>query len=111
MPEVGMFNKVCKDCDKIIAGDNMHPMDWVLWKKQSRCFHCQINYEAMLKTKGIWRFYVRLQQLSTMDHIEQELEDTIFEKHEQDKKMFDKSVANALANSEVELTINKNKNS
>ncbi len=111
MPAVGMFNKQCKDCDKVIAGSNMHPMDWVLWKKQQRCFHCQINFEAKLKTMGKWRFWVRLQQLSNMDSIEQELEASIFEKHEQDKKMLDKSVANALANSEVEFTINKNKNS
>ena len=112
MGKVGMFSKQCKDCDKVIAGNNMHPLDWVLWKKQQRCFHCQIDYEAMLKTKGKWRFWVRLQQLSNMDAIERDLEESIFEAHEQkQEKVWDKTVANALANSEVDLTIGKNKNS
>ena len=113
MPAVGIFSKQCKDCDKVITNsNNTHPMDFILWKKQQRCFHCQIDFEAMLKTKGRWRFWVRLQQLSNMEAIEKDLEASIFEKHEQDKqKIWDRTVANALANSEVDLTIGKNKNS
>ena len=36
-------------------------------------------------------------------------ENKIFEKERDEEKVFDDSVANALANSEVELSINKNK--
>ena len=47
-----------------------------------------------------------------MDAIFKDMETFIFEKHEAQKneKIFDKSVANALANGEVEFTVNKNKN-
>ena len=46
-----------------------------------------------------------------MDAIHKDMEKFVFEKHEYEKnsKIFDKKVANALANNEVQMTINKNK--
>ena len=39
MGKVGIFSKQCKDCDKVITNsNNTHPMDFILWKKQQRCY-------------------------------------------------------------------------
>ena len=45
-----------------------------------------------------------------MESMENELESAIFEKHDQDKRMFDKTVANSIANSNVDTTMKVNKN-
>ena len=46
-----------------------------------------------------------------MESLHNDMEKFVFEKHEYDtgEKIFDKSVANAIANENVEMTINKNK--
>ena len=46
-----------------------------------------------------------------MEAIHKDMEKFVFEKHEYEKneKIFDKSVVNAVANENVEMTINKNK--
>ena len=55
-------------------------------------------------------FWIRLQQLANMDYIEKELEQWVEEQHKQKQgKIYDMSVANAMANANVEMTINKNK--
>jgi|TARA_B100000073_G_scaffold313068_1_gene287250 hypothetical protein len=100
----------CSSCEKLI----IKKWDKDVYKADGRCYHCQMNYELDLKfDKPIrWFAYRRLKDLKNMDAIFKDMETFVFEKHEAEKneKIFDKSVANALANGEVEFTINKNKN-
>ena len=103
------WDKKCSSCEKLI----LKKWDKDTHKADGRCYHCQLNYELDLKfDKPIrWFAYRRLRDLRNMDAILEDMEKYIFEKHkfEKNEKVFDKSVANALANGEVEMSINKNK--
>ena len=70
-----------------------------------RCFYCQIDFEAELKTKGTWTEWASEQEINRWDTILKEVEH--LEQLNSENKPFDESVANALANGEVELTIMK----
>ena len=108
LPNVGIFKGTCKTCDKGI----LKPWDKDTHKADGRCYHCQLNYELDLKfDKPIrWFAYRRLKELINMDAIHNDMEKWVFERDKILKQNpFDKKVANAMANSEVELTINKNK--
>ena len=98
----------CSGCEKLI----IKPWDKDTYKADGRCYYCQIDYEAELKTgKPLrWFAYRRLKDLQNMDAIHKDMEKFIFEKHEFEKneKIFDKSVANAIANENVSMTIKKN---
>tara|TARA_E500000305_G_scaffold18116_1_gene13345 strand:+ start:45 stop:551 length:507 start_codon:yes stop_codon:yes gene_type:complete len=98
----------CSDCESLI----IKPWDKDTYNADGRCYYCQIDYEAKLKTgKPIkWFAYRRLRDLRNMDAILADMEKYIFEKHEfeKDEKIFDKKVANAIANGEVEMSIKKN---
>ena len=109
LPSVGLGDN-CSSCEKLI----IKKWDKDVYKADGRCYHCQLNYELDLQfDKPIrWFAYRRLKDLKNMDAIFKDMETFVFEKHEAQKneKIFDKSVANALANGEVEFTVNKNKN-
>tara|TARA_Y100001970_G_C13821028_1_gene644902 strand:- start:109 stop:648 length:540 start_codon:yes stop_codon:yes gene_type:complete len=116
MPAVGMFSKVCKDCDTPCVKS----FDKETHVRNGRCYGCQTTWEEDLKyerknkigEKGCkWTFWVRLQQLYQMDSIEKEMESLIFTKHDENNsgKILDPSVANAIANSNIENTIKVNK--
>ena len=104
--ERGIFSKQCKDCNRNCSLEKRHKDTY---NRMERCFYCQIDFEAMLKTKGIWRHWVRLQQLRTLDVMEKEAEQLVYEMHEENqKKIFDMSVSNAISNANLEMTIKKN---
>ena len=108
MANVGIFKAKCKTCNKGI----LKQWDKDTHKADGRCYHCQLNYELDLKfDKPIrWFAYRRLKELINMDAIHNDMEKWVFERDRILKQNpFDKKVANAMANSEVELTINKNK--
>ena len=106
-PSVGLFSKQCKDCKTNCSLEKRHLK---MFNKFSRCFYCQINFEAELKSKPIrWFAWARLQELNKMEMLDREFEAMIYELHETDKTLFDKSVANALANSEIDTTMKINK--
>ena len=108
LDNVGIFKGTCKTCDKGI----LKSWDKDTHKADGRCYHCQLNYEMDLKfDKPIrWFAYRRLKDFQNMNSIEQDMEQWIDEKQELLKdNPFDKTIANAMANSEVEMTINKNK--
>ena len=108
MANVGIFKGHCKTCNKGI----LKPWDKDTYKADGRCYHCQLNYELDLQfDKPIrWFAYRRLKDFKNMKAIENEMIQWIDEKQELLKdNPFDKKVANAIANGEVELTINKNK--
>ena len=108
MANVGIFKGTCKDCDKGI----LKSWDKDTHKADGRCYHCQLNYELDLQfDKPIrWWAYRRLKDLKNMTSIEKDMEKWIDEKQELLKdNPFDRNIANAMANENVEMTINKNK--
>ena len=106
MANVGIFKGHCKTCNKGI----LKPWDKDTYKADGRCYHCQLNYELDLQfDKPIrWWAYRRLKDLKNMTSIEKDMEKWIDEKQELLKdNPFDKKIANALANEELDLQINK----
>ena len=101
------WDEKCSSCEKLI----IKKWDKDVYKADGRCYHCQINYEVDLKTKPIrWFAYRRLKDLQNMKSIEMEMEQWVQELDKINKeRIFDMSVANAMANDNVEMTINKNK--
>ena len=97
----------CTDCDKLIAS----PWDKDVYKFNKRCYHCQIDFEVDLKIKPIrWFAWRRLKDFENLRALEAEMDDWFEERKKQlQQNPFDMKVANALANSNVEMTINKNK--
>jgi len=111
MPSVGMFSHQCKDCKKNCSPKTAKPWDRDTFKADGRCYHCQINYELDLEfdSKLRWFAYRRLKDLQNMEALEKEMIEWVneFEKM-RNEKVFDKQVANALANGEVEMSIKNN---
>ena len=112
MPARGMFNHQCKDCGKNCSPKMAKPWDRDCFKADGRCYHCQIDFEAELKTgKPLrWFAYRRLKDLQNMEALEKDMEqwvDAITE--ERKSNPFDETIANAIANGEVDMSINKNK--
>ena len=112
MPSVGMFAHQCKDCKKNCSPKMAKPWDRDCFKADGRCYYCQMNYELDLQfDKPIrWFAYRRLKDLQNMKAIEKEMEQWVDEiSKEKEQNPFDMKVANAIANGEVEFTVNKNK--
>ena len=96
----------CSGCKKLIVKD----WDKDTYKADGRCYHCQLNYELDLKfDKPIrWFAYRRLKDLINMKSIEKDMEQWIDEMEKQrEQNPFDDTVANALANGEVDIQLNK----
>ena len=107
LPSRGLYDDYCSVCEKGIV----KPWDKEIFKFNDRCYHCQIDFEAELKTgKPLrWFAYRRLKDLQNMEAIHRDMEQWVEEMtKEKNKNPFDETVANALANGEVEMTINKN---
>ena len=111
MPAVGMFNHQCKDCGKNCSPKMAKPWDRDCFKADGRCYYCQLDYEVELKTKPIrWFAYRRLKDLQNMESLEKDMIQWVDEMTKQrEKNPFDMKVANAMANGEVEMSINKHK--
>ena len=106
LANVGIFSRVCKDCDKGITNN----IDKEFHSSDGRCYHCQLNYEMDLKAdKWLrWFCYRRLKDLQNMDAIEKQMIQWIDEMEKQRKENpFDETIANSLANEEVNLQVNK----
>ena len=102
------WDKKCSGCKKLVV----KAWDKDTHKADGRCYHCQLNYELDLNfDKPIrWFAYRRLKDFKNMKSIERDMEQLMEEKHKKlQENPFDMSVANAMANSNVEMTINKNK--
>ena len=98
----------CSGCKKLIV----KKWDKDTHKADGRCYHCQLNYELDLKFDSWlrWFAYRRLKDLKNMKALEKDMEQWVEAITEERKKNpFDMKVANALANGEVEMQINKNK--
>ena len=96
----------CSDCDSFI----IKPWDKDVYKADGRCYYCQIDFEAQLKSKHIkWFAYRRLKDLQNMESIEKDMEQWVEQITEERKSNpFDETIANAMANGEVEMSIKNN---
>jgi len=109
---VGIFTYQCSDCKK----GCITSYDKDTHKRMGRCYYCQIDFEAILKSKRIgdngnkWQFWVKLQQLSNWDAIDRETEQYIFTKHDENSTpVYDESISNALANANIDEAFKVNK--
>ena len=112
-PDVGLFDKQCKDCNTPCTTS----YDKETWLRMDRCYGCQTEFELNLKFMKIGQknnkhwFWVKLQKLKRWDAIDAEIEqymEDLWVRNE--KKAFDPTVANAIANHELENTFKINKN-
>ena len=98
----------CSDCSCYIT----KPWDKDIYKWNNRCYYCQIEFEAELKTSGKYDEWLENQNKRIKeDYIkkfEEENEELVKELQNMENP-FSKKIANALANGNVEMTINKNK--
>ena len=101
------WDEKCSSCEKLI----LKKWDKDTYNADGKCYHCQLNYELDLQfDKPIrWFAYRRLKDFKNMKSIEKDMEQWVDEiTKERQQNPFDKSVANALANGEVEMSIKKN---
>ena len=101
------WDRKCSMCESLI----LKPWDKDTHKADGRCYHCQLNYELDLQfDKPLrWFAYRRLKELQNMKSIEKEIIQWVDELEKQkQEKIYDMSVANAMANANVEMSIKKN---
>ena len=110
--EVGMFPHKCKDCG---TNCDTNKLDKSTFLRMDRCYYCQIDFEAMLQSRRIGEnnnkhfFWARLLELKRWIAGRKELEEWIYEQHKINQgKIYDMSVANAMANENVSMEIKKN---
>ena len=110
-PAVGLFNHQSKECNKNCSPKMAKPWDRDTWKADGRCYHCQMNYELDLKFDAPIRLfaYRRLKDLQNMESLEKEMEQWVEEfTRMKAEKVFDESIANAMANDNVSMQIKNN---
>ncbi len=105
----------CSDCDKLI----IKKFDKDTHIRMGRCYNCQVHFEEELKwnknnkigkSGNKWQFWVKLQQLRRWDSIDRDMEQIVEENYkESQKKVWDKSVSNAMSNANIEMSIKQNK--
>ena len=103
----GIVDHKCSVCEKYIV----KPWDKEIFKFNDRCYYCQIDFEAELKGTGKYDEWKEEQDKRIKeDYIKKFEEDNaeLVKELENLENPFDMTVANALANGEVEMTINKN---
>ena len=101
------WDNKCSCCKKLI----LKKWDKDTYKADGRCYHCQLNYELDLQfDKPIkWWAYRRLKDFKNQKSIEKDMEQWVEEFTKfKEQKIFDKSVANAMANDNVSMEIKKN---
>ena len=112
--KVGIFPYQCNDCKKNCG--NLQ-IDKDTHKRFQRCYHCQMDFELDLQSfknrigenGNKWKYWVRLQELKRWISGRKDLEEWIDEQHKlNQKKAYDMSVANAMANSNISMEIKKN---
>ena len=111
MPARGMFNHQCKDCKKNCSPKMAKGWDRDCFKADGRCYYCQMEYEQNLRfeSKLRWFAYRRLRDFKNLKSLERDMGQWVDELTEERKQNpFDETIANALANGEVSMQINKN---
>tara|TARA_B100001113_G_C20739226_1_gene461555 strand:- start:128 stop:589 length:462 start_codon:yes stop_codon:yes gene_type:complete len=88
------FDK-CGTCDKMILKD----IDQDTFNRMSRCYHCQLEFEADLHREGKWQDWVKEMETKRWESVLAEYEQEM-KSLDDGKGAFDKTVANAIANNE-----------
>jgi len=103
----GIADHRCSDCEKYIT----KPWDKEIFKFNDRCYYCQIEFEAELKTSGKFDEWKESQDKRTKeDYIkafEKENEELVKEIANLENP-FDTKLVNAMSNANVTMEINKN---
>ena len=106
LANAGIADK-CSDCDKYII--KKWDKDVYFWN--GRCYYCQIDFEAELRGTGKYEEWLKEKGKKFtegwMERFEEENKELVKE-IENLENPFSKKIANALANGEVEMTVNKN---
>ena len=106
-PNVG-FGDNCLDCKSLIV----NPWDKDFFKWNGRCYYCQINFEAKLKTSGKFDEWKEAQDKRIkegyIERFEKENEELVKEIANLENP-FDTKLVNAMSNANVTMEINKNK--
>ena len=106
-PDAGLGDQ-CSDCKSLIV----KPWDKEIFKFNDRCYYCQINFEAELKTNGKYKEWEKKQlarvKQQYIEQFEKENKEFIKELEKLDNP-FDLKVANAMANENVSMAIKNNK--
>ena len=106
---VGIFPHKCKDCG---TNCDTKKIDKETYMRMERCMYCQIDFEAKLRTYPIkyWA-WIKLQALLRWEAMDKEVLEYLEEKESiNNKNRYDKKVANALANEEIDLNNIKMRN-
>ena len=101
------WDEKCSGCEKLI----LKKWDKDTYKADGRCYHCQLNYELDLQFEAPirWFAYRRLKDFKNMESLEKDMIQWVEEFTKmRNEKVFDKSVANAMANENVSMQIKKN---
>ena len=88
------FDK-CSDCDKMILKD----IDQDTFNRMSRCYHCQLEFEANLHREGKWQDWVKEMETKRWESVLAEYESEM-NLQDESNSPFDKTLANAIANHE-----------
>ena len=83
------FDK-CDDCDKMILKD----IDQDTYNRMSRCYHCQLEFEANLHREGKWQDWVKKMETKRWESVMSEYQAEM--KEITQKNQFDKKVAHAI---------------
>ena len=86
------FDK-CNDCSKLI----LKTIDQDTYNRMQRCYHCQIDFECVLKEKGEWEDWVKDQEKKRWETVLAEYEAEMELVEDSETLKFDKNVANAIA--------------
>ena len=109
-PNAGIGDQ-CSDCKSLIV----KPWDKDIFKWNDRCYYCQIEFEAVLKTSGKYDEWNEKQDKrikeNYIEEFEKENKEFIkeLEKMRKSDNPFDTKVANAMSNENVSMTIKQNK--
>ena len=105
-PNAGLGDQ-CLDCKSLI----IKQWDKDFFKWNGRCYYCQIDFEAELKSSGKFDEWKEKQDKRIkeqyIEHFEKENKELVKELEKLDNP-FDMKVANAMSNENVEMTIKKN---
>ena len=104
----------CSDCEKLIFKKFYKDT----YNRMGICYNCQVHFEQELKwnpknkigrDNNKWFFWVKLQELLRWEAIDKDIEQLVENNYQENKKNpFDKSIVNALANENLEMSIKQN---
>lgn len=84
----------CTECGQYI----FKGIDKATYKRMQRCYYCQIDFEARLKSLGKWDDWVMEQETIRYEAIQADIKQYYKENNETSRLAFDDKLANAITN-------------